>query len=45
METYCISCNKKNSTNENPSVKKTKQSRFNAFIKLCCLWTEKIDFH
>ena len=45
MKTYCISCDKKNNTDENRSVKKTKQNRFNAFIKLCCLWKEKIDFH
>ena len=39
MKTYCVSC-KKNTENENLSVTKT-----NAFIKLCCLWKEKLNFY
>ena len=43
METYCVSF-KKNTANENSSIRKTKQNRL-MLIKLCCLWQEKIDFH
>ena len=39
MDTYCIKY-EKIAENKNSSVRKT-----NAFIKLCCLWQEKINFH
>ena len=32
MEPYCVSC-KKNTENKNSNVRKTKQNKFNAFIK------------
>ena len=45
MEIYCVSC-KKNTANENSSEKQKNQTReINAFIKLCYLWKEKIEFH
>ena len=42
METYYFSC-KKYAENKNPSARKTKKN--NAFIRLCCLWQEKIHFY
>ena len=44
METYCVSC-KKNTENENSSVRNTKKNRLNVFINLCYLRQEKIDFY
>ena len=44
METYHVSC-KKNTTNKNSSVRKTKQNRLMLFIKLCCLWQDKVNIH
>ena len=38
MATYCVSC-KGNARN------KTSTKQINAFIKLCCLWQEKIKVH
>ena len=40
METYCVSC-KKYTVNEYSIIRKT---QINAFIKLHCLWQEKINF-
>ena len=41
METFCVSCKKY----ESSSVRKTKQNRLNALIKLCYFWQEKINFY
>ena len=39
METYCISC-KKDTANENASVRKTKQIRL-MFLSNCATWGKK----
>ena len=44
METYCVSY-KKYTGNENLSVRKAKKKQVNAFIKLRCLWIEKMNFY
>ena len=43
IKTCCVSC-KKNTANENSSVKRTKK-KINACIKLYCLWRAKIKVY
>ena len=44
IKTCCVSC-KKNTANENSSVKRTKKKKINACIKLYCLWRAKIKVY
>ena len=43
METYCVSC-KKNTTNENSSVRKTQQNRL-TLLSNCAVCGKKIYFY
>ena len=46
METYCASCKKKkkNTANENPSVRKTKQNRLMLLLKYAICGKKKSRF-
>ena len=44
METYCVSCKKKLIQMKIQALQNLKKC-INGFIKMLCLWQEKINFH